>query len=236
MILWDLAEGKQLARHAGHSGIVYGVAFSPGGRLVASASEDGTAIVWNPAAKQAGEAAAWVKTWRTKAAADRAKDVDSLLTALSATDWPELCASRERLFLTGDEGARAAAETLLSSVARVADEARLKDLLAQLDNDEFAARVKAQRELKAQGRRIVPWLEARLQDAALSAEVRGALTDVLTAIRGADLLPAALARQRAVGILIEMPRTEGVSDALKRFAAGPKEDEAAEAARRALPR
>jgi hypothetical protein len=46
--LWDASSGKPLAVLKGHGGVVYAVAFGPGGRL-ATSSSDGTARLWDAA-------------------------------------------------------------------------------------------------------------------------------------------------------------------------------------------
>jgi len=45
--LWDVASGREIGNLVGHSGIVWGAAFSPDGQMLASVSSDGTAKVWD---------------------------------------------------------------------------------------------------------------------------------------------------------------------------------------------
>src|SRR5581483_2064891 len=50
--LWSLCQGDQLATLAGHDWIVTCAAFSPDGKLLASGSQDGTAKIWDVAARK----------------------------------------------------------------------------------------------------------------------------------------------------------------------------------------
>jgi len=45
--LWDVATGQSLGTLNGHTGIVWGIAFSPDGQMLASVSSDKTAKVWD---------------------------------------------------------------------------------------------------------------------------------------------------------------------------------------------
>jgi WD40 repeat protein len=45
--LWDVASGQSIRKLDGHSGIVWGLAFSPDGQLLVSVSSDSTAKIWD---------------------------------------------------------------------------------------------------------------------------------------------------------------------------------------------
>jgi len=236
VVVWDLAGGAPIVRYTGHAGSVQALAFSPGGRFVVSASEDGTALLWHPASGLSEAADRWHTGWKTRGEEDRRKELSGLAPALAATSAREYLLAQEKILRAGPEGVRFLSDTFSAPPVRAADETRLGQLLSELDSDEFATRVKAQRELKTQGLRIVAWLEERLKDAGLSAEVRGALTDVKTFLLGSEPALQAQARTRAVLTLLEMPRTEEVTGVLRRFAEGPEDDQAGRIGRRALPK
>ena len=50
--LWDLATHRQLASLRGHTGPVQALAFSPGGKLLATGSFDTTVKLWDVAARR----------------------------------------------------------------------------------------------------------------------------------------------------------------------------------------
>jgi WD40 repeat protein len=50
--IWDAASGKQIAKLSGHDGIVNGAIFNRDGTRIVTASEDGTARLWNAATSE----------------------------------------------------------------------------------------------------------------------------------------------------------------------------------------
>ena len=69
--LWNVADGRELTKFRGHSGIVYSMAFNPDGTRLVSGSWDGTAKVW--------DVSAWTVSSR--------KPIRSAATPISTGAW-----------------------------------------------------------------------------------------------------------------------------------------------------
>lgn len=134
--VWDMT-GKQLSLLRGHEAPVRDLAFSPDGRLLVSASEDGSALVWEvpPATTRLRTTPVpWnADSWEHLASDDASR---AFLAIRALRSRPE-----EAVKLLG---------TRLSPTAEI-DLRRVSRLLADLDSDEFPSREKAETELRSLG-------------------------------------------------------------------------------------
>jgi hypothetical protein len=207
----------------GHTGALSGVAFAPDGKTLASASDDGTVLVWDLLDPPDGPA----PLRRLDA-----KDLDELWAGLAAAD-----AGRAYRAVGALARAPAQAVPLLARRLRPAPHGGGKSvdrLLADLNADDFPARAAAFRALQARGRRAEAALRRALPSAP-SLEVRRRLEELLAHCKAAPPGPEALREERALAVL-EWAGSGEARRALEALAGGDPEADRTREARAALRR
>lgn len=226
IVLRDLGTGKELKRLTGHRGDVHALAFARDGKTLASGGDDGLAFLWDVSGLPK-------LTTPPKLAALPAGDVNALWADL-ASEHAEVAA---RALWTLGAMPKDAAEYLKDRLKPgVVDPLRVKRLLAELDDDDFEVREKAQEELAAFGTLVEDTLRQTLKTSP-SAEVRQRLTQLVARLDGKMSL-VELRGLRAVEALERMgsPEARAVLEMLAKGAAEVRATRAAKLSLERLPR
>jgi WD40 repeat protein len=136
--LYDLASGKEVSRLDGHLRTVHDLAFSPDGKLLVTGGEDTTVLVWQTS-RLAGP-------WKRRPARLSAERAEELWRDLGSADAER---AHRAIWTWADHPKQAVA--FLGRRLRKVEPATVRRLIGQLDDDNFAVREKASRELGGMG-------------------------------------------------------------------------------------
>jgi RNA polymerase sigma factor (sigma-70 family) len=215
--LWEVATGRRVHRLRGHQFWVLRLAFGPGGRTLATGSYDGTSLLW---------------TLKPKVEPLPPAGLGPLWEALRADDAARAYRAAWALAEHPDRSVAFLKERLLPGRPLI-DRERLRQLLADLDGNEFPKREAASRELAKLGAAIEPDLRAALAKTE-SAEARRRLKALVEGLPR-ELPPEALRRLRAVRVLERVGNREAV-ELLRALASAPEDEALAREAGAALAR
>jgi hypothetical protein len=185
--LWEVLTGRLRRQFHGHPGRFDLVAFSPDGKTLLSGSDDTTVLVWDvariheerPARLSEAELQ---ESWRDLADGD-AEKADRAIGTLASKPEQSLPLFKRQVL-----------------PAKIADEERVRRLIADLDSEQFTARERAFHELERSGDNVEPALRRAVKKAS-SLEVRRRIEALLDQLRGPPRNPNLRRSLRAVEVL-----------------------------------
>jgi WD40 repeat protein len=195
--LWETSTSKERARFTGHRGEVNSIAFSPDGRTLTTGSFDTALVFWDVTGRRKGgrfvaadlSDAELEKAWTALRGGDAAQ-VHRAIWLLAAAPKQALPRLKEQL-----------------KPAAPADAKKIAKLIEELDDDEFAVRERAKRELEKLGASVEPALRKTLNETA-SAEVRKRVRSILEALEKDASPPDLVLTNRALEVLEHMDAPE----------------------------
>lgn len=220
----DWRTGGTVLTLMGHTGPVRAFAFSADGRYMASASDDTSVFVWRfPYARLRREVTFAFRKSKAR------KGMKPALEDLGHPDPLRWCTAFDELAAMGDAAVPALQEAYPPEQSDVSGDPQ--GLLEALDDPGFEVRLDARKRLARAWPQQRLWVQRKLAEPAkLSLDARVALEKLW---QNADpaYMNAERGRTRAVLLLLEMPPSKAVLEALGRYARGPASSYAAERAR-----
>jgi RNA polymerase sigma factor (sigma-70 family) len=212
VLLWDVASGKQERRFTAGKGAMHAQAFSPDGKRLATVGEDG-AVIWDLTRDDKP---------LPKDLKLTAKELDGLWTDLASDDGGNVYGAA-RLLRADPARAVPFLQERLKPQPDGPAEKKLKQLIADLDDDEFDKREAATKELEKLGKEAMPALRTALA-ARPSADVKARLERLLKPLGSADpaLTTEQMRQVRAVRVLEQAgtPEAKKLLEALTMDAPG----------------
>jgi hypothetical protein len=216
--------GKELARLAGHRGLLTAVAFAPDSKTLATGSADSTVLLWDVTALR--------ERLRPKGARLGAGELEAAWEALGRRDAAKAYAALCRLADAPGSAVPYLRERLRPVAA--AEGAKAERLIPALDSAQFRERERARAELLKLGAAAVPALREALKRK-LSLEAERRVRDLLGRLTQERLVLEDLRYLRAVEAL-ERAGTAEARAVLRRLAAGSRGAPPTRAAQAALDR
>ncbi len=199
--LGEIATSGERRHFAGHRGVVGALAFSPDGKMLISGSTDTTALVWDLTGRLASDG----KNDKPLSADDLKRLWDALAAEDAATGYRAIQA------LAADpQHTIPYLRPRLHPVA-AADEERLKRLIADLDNEQFAVREEATAELEKIGEAALPAMRKAVENRP-ALEARRRLERLIEKAQQREKWPPSAERRR-LGRSLEVLERAGTGEA-----------------------
>jgi hypothetical protein len=223
--IWDITTGKELAALRGEFDTVWAVAFTPDGNTLAAAEGPDTTIrLWDVSGLGGASGA--------PAVALSEKELEDSWAALGGDDAARAYRAIDALVKTPGQSVPLLKKRLRPVAA--ADAKRVARLITDLDNEDFAVRDRARRDLESLDEAAGPGLRKALAGRP-SAEVRRSVEQLVAALDNPAGSPERLRVLRAIEVLEQIGTAE-VRQVLQTLAGGLPEAQVTKEARAARDR